>query len=89
MPLWLQYPCQLDRGWLIQNFHLVMLRLSMMVYIREIVNMMAVLATQMELYLYHLILFNIFLNFVNSMVLTLNLTETVSKFMIMVETKQS
>ena len=43
----------------------------------------------MALYLYHQILFNIFLNFTNSMVPILNLKETGPKSMITVETKQS
>lgn len=61
----------------------------MMAYILKIVNMMEVLATMMELYLYHQILFNLFLNFVNAMVQILNMKEMLSMLLVMAAIKQS
>jgi hypothetical protein len=61
----------------------------MMAYILKIVNMMEVLATMMEVYLYHQILFNLFLNFVNAMVQILNMKEMLSMLLVIVVIKQS
>ena len=61
----------------------------MMAYILKIVNMMEVLATMMEIYLYLQILFNLFLNFVNAMVQILNMKEMLSMLLVMAAIKQS
>jgi hypothetical protein len=60
-----------------------------MAYILKIVNMMEVLATMMEIYLYLQILFNLFLNFVNAMVQILNMKEMLSMLLVMAAIKQS
>ena len=85
----LQYLCRLDRDWPIQKLRLAArLRLWMMAYILKIVNMMEVLATMMELYLYLQSLFNFFLNFVNAMVQILNMKEMLSMLLVMVVIKR-
>ena len=90
MHWWLRYLCRLDRDWQIQKpRHVARLRLLMMAYILKIVNMMEVLATMMEVYLYHQILFNLFLNFVNAMVQILNMKEMLSMLLVIVVIKQS
>ena len=61
----------------------------MMAYILKIVNVMEVLATMMEIYLYLQILFNLFLNFVNAMVQILNMKEMLSMLLVMAAIKQS
>ena len=86
----LRYLCRLDRDWQIQKpRHVARLRLLMMAYILKIVNMMEVLATMMEIYLYLQILFNLFLNFVNAMVQILNMKEMLSMLLVIVVIKQS
>ena len=55
----------------------------------EVVNVMEVPATLMEIYLYLQILFNLFLNFVNAMVQILNMKEMLSMLLVIVVIKQS